>query len=100
MRGRIHILTVAQLDRYVKSRLEEDVRLQEVYVQGELSNVSLHYSSGHLYFTLKEDAAAVRGVMFRSNASRLMFQPENGMSVLVRGFVTLYERDGAYQLNI
>lgn len=91
-------LTVRQLNLYVRSLIEGDPKLGDVLVAGELSNFKNHYSSGHLYFTLKDKDAAIRCVMFRSNAVRLKFNPEDGMGVIIRGRVSVYERDGQYQL--
>lgn len=94
----IRAVTVKQLNLYVKSLLEGDMRLQSVAVTGELSNFKRHYASGHLYFTLKDESAAVRCVMFRSFASGIPFEPEDGMRVVLVGRISLYEKDGQYQL--
>lgn len=94
------ILTVTQLNTYVKSILDADRNLSPVYVCAEISNFTNHYRTGHYYLTLKDDNAAIRAVMFRSEASRLRFLPENGMRVLVRGRVSLFPRDGQYQMYI
>lgn len=90
-------LTVTQLNKYVKSLLEGDVNLSAVTLVGELSNFKNHYSSGHLYFVLKDEGASVKAVMFRANALRVNFAPADGMMVVCRGYVSLYERDGQYQ---
>ena len=94
------ILTVTQLNLYAKSIIEQDVTLNNVFVVGEISNFVDHYRSGHLYMSIKDKQSVISAVMFASNASKLKFRPENGMSVILRGRVSIYERDGRYQLYI
>ena len=94
------VLSVSQLNFYIKSVLENDPRLATVFLEGEISNFSDNYRSRHLYFSLKDSKAVVRAVMFAGNASRLMFRPENGMKILCRGRVGVYEPGGQYQLIV
>ena len=94
------VLTVTQLNTYIKLLFDGDAHLSSVYLVGEISNFTNHYRTGHYYFTVKDDASAVKAVMFRSNAQRLRFLPENGMRVLLRGRVSVFERDGQYQLYV
>lgn len=90
-------LTVKALTKYIKRKFDADTHLRDVYVKGELSNVKVH-SSGHIYFTLKDDAARLTSVMFAMNAKSLKFVPESGMNVLVRGDINVFEVAGQYQL--
>lgn len=94
------ILTVTQLNSYARSIIEQDNNLNNIFVIGEISNYVDHYRSGHLYMNIKDEQSVINAVMFSSNASRLKFRPENGMSVIIRGRVSIYERDGKYQLYI
>jgi len=94
---RVAVISVKQLNSYVKSLLESDEHLCSFYLKGEISNFKDHYQSGHLYFSLKDSDAVIRAVMFRSSAAYLKFKPQDGMSVICRGRVSLYERDGSYQ---
>ena len=91
------VLSVGQLNDYIKTRLDGDPHLRNVAIRGELSNYKM-YPSGHHYFTLKDETGAVKCVMFKSSAARLRFRPENGMKVIAMGSVTVYVRDGVYQL--
>lgn len=91
---------VSRLNGYVKAKLEGDEKLRDLLVSGEISNFNRNQRSGHIYFVLKDTAAAVRAVLFRSYAASLRFAPENGMKVVVRCTVSLYERDGSYQLYV
>lgn len=90
-------LSVAQLNLYVKSLLESDRNLKSVWLRGELSNFVRNSKSGHCYFSVKDWDATVKAVMFKWQASQLTFAPKDGMQVLLRGKVSLYERDGQYQ---
>ena len=94
------VITVSQLNFYIKSLFDSDVNLSYVFLSGEISNFTNHYRTGHLYMTLKDANASVKAVMFRSSASRLKFVPENGMKVIVKGRVSVFERDGQYQVYI
>ena len=93
-------ITVSQLNYYMKSVIESDEILRSVLVRGEISNFSLYRKSGHMYFTLKDGQSAVKAVMFRSDAEKLNFIPEDGMSVVVSARVSVFERDGVYQLYV
>lgn len=91
------IPSVSQLNEYIRSKLDSDPVLSAVTVRGEISNYKL-YPSGHHYFTLKDESSALRCVMFKGNAFRLKFRPENGMKIVAFGKVSVFPRDGAYQL--
>lgn len=94
------VLSVSQLNRYIKMNFDADENLANFFISGEISNFTNHYRTGHLYFTLKDDSAAVRAVMFNSSAKRLKFMPEDGMKVIARGRVSVYEASGQYQLYV
>lgn len=91
------VLSITQINEYLRSRMDGDPMLSQVAVRGEISNYKM-YPSGHHYFTLKDEGAALRCVMFKGNAMRLRFRPANGIQVIAMGKVTVYPRDGAYQL--
>ncbi len=92
-----NVLSITQLTEYIRGRLDDDPFLGQVAVRGEISNYKV-YPSGHHYFTLKDEGAALKCVIFKSSAVRLRFRPDNGMKVIAMGKVTVYPRDGAYQL--
>ncbi|MCU9613830.1 exodeoxyribonuclease VII large subunit [Caldibacillus lycopersici] len=92
-------LTVQALTKYIKRKFDYDPYLQDFYVKGEISNFKRH-SSGHMYFTLKDEKARILAVMFAASAKKLRFEPENGMNVLLRGEITVYEPSGQYQIYV
>ena len=91
------VLTVSQINAYIKALLDEIPHIKNVYISGEISNFK-HYPSGHMYFTLKDSKSQLKCVMFSSDNYKLRFEPENGMKVVCFGQVGVYERDGVYQL--
>ena len=91
------VLSITQINEYIRGKMDADRLLNAVAVRGEISNYKM-YPSGHHYFTLKDESAALKCVMFKGNAMRLRFRPENGMKVIAMGKISVYPRDGAYQL--
>ena len=98
MNNNMPILSVSQLNEYVKSLIDSSGFLSKVYIKGEISNFTNHYKTGHFYFTLKDEKSLLKAVMFQSYASRIGFVPENSMQVLVSGRISVFPRDGIYQL--
>lgn len=92
-------LTVKELNLYVKTLVDRDEFLNQVYVRGEISNFKRHYT-GHLYFTLKDEDSLIKCVMFKSYTQNVCFEPKDGMAVLILGTVAVYERDGVYQIYV
>ena len=92
-------LTVQALTKYIKRKFDKDPHLSNLFVRGEISNFKRH-SSGHMYFTLKDEKARILSVMFSSNNHSLKFRPENGMNVLIRGDISVYESGGQYQIYV
>lgn len=96
----MNVLTVTQVNTYIKALLDESTPLRNIFISGEISNFTHYYRSGHLYFTLKDESSQLKAVMFSSNASRLRFQAENGMKVICRGRISVYSKSGEYQLYV
>lgn len=94
----MNTLKVSQVNTYIKALIDASEPLRSIYVEGEISNFKHHQPSGHMYFTLKDDKSQLKAVIFASSACRLRFRPENGMSVICRGRITVYEKSGEYQL--
>ncbi|MEC9484761.1 MAG: exodeoxyribonuclease VII large subunit [Candidatus Izemoplasma sp.] len=92
-------LTVTALTKYIKYKFDHDSHLKHIYLKGEISNFK-HHSRGHFYFTLKDDRAQISAIMFASNSSKVTFKPEDGMSVEVEGYVSVYEASGQYQVYV
>ena len=92
-------ITITELNKYIKDKIASDEFLQNVYVKGEISNFKNHYT-GHLYFTLKDEGSLIKCIMFKSFAERLKFMPKDGTKVVIFGTVSVYERDGVYQIYV
>lgn len=93
------IATVSQINGYIKKIFDSNIILNDIWIKGEISNFKLHHS-GHMYITLKDDGGVLKAVMFKSAAAGLTFRPEDGMKVLARGRISVYEAGGAYQLYV
>lgn len=94
------VITVSELNGYIKTMFDSELMMRSIYVAGEISNLSVHARTGHMYFSLKDENASLKAVMFASDASSFGFVPENGMKVTALGRVSVFERDGVYQLYV
>lgn len=92
-------LTVSAITRYLKAKIDLDENLKHVFIKGEISNFKAH-TSGHLYFSLKDDGSKINAIMFKTNASKLTFSPDNGTKVLITGRISIYEQTGNYQIYV
>ena len=92
-------ISISQITRYIKYKIDNDVNLNQVYLKGEISNFKAH-SRGHLYFTLKDENSRINAIMFSSSAAKLKFHPEDGMKVLVTGKISVFEANGGYQIYV
>lgn len=99
MMGEVRYLTVTALTRYIKRKFDVDPHMQDVWIKGEISNFKRH-SRGHMYFTLKDQNARIATVMFAGHNRQLNFQPEEGMNVLIRAEISVYEPSGNYQMYV
>ena len=92
-------ITVSQLTRYIKYKIDNDIHLNEVFLKGEISNFKAH-SRGHYYFTLKDEGSRINAVMFASSTKNIKFMPQDGMKVLVTGKISVFEANGGYQIYV
>ena len=92
-------ITVTQLTRYLKYKIDHDENLNEVFLKGEISNFKAH-SRGHYYFTLKDENTRINAVMFSSSVKNVKFVPQDGMKVLVTGKISIFESSGSYQIYV
>ncbi len=94
-----NIYTVSKINKYIKNLIEKDIFLNDVFIEGEISNFKAH-GSGHYYFSLKDANAAINAIMYKGNTSMVDFMPENGMKVTVYGYISAYEKTGQYQVYV